>query len=60
MHRGSTGRAASGAKPSSRLADLNALLQTSAMISTQDNLITSKDETDFEADDTFVFGRVKV
>ena len=43
-----------------RLAELNALFQTSAMISTLDNLITSKGETDFEADDTFVFGRVKV
>jgi hypothetical protein len=43
-----------------RLAELNALLQDSAIVTTQENFITSKGKADLELDDTFTVGKDRV
>ncbi len=43
-----------------RLAELNALLQDSAIVTTQENFITSKGKADLEIDDTFTVGKDRV
>jgi hypothetical protein len=44
----------------SRLAELNALLQDAAIVTTQENFITSKGKADLEIDDTFIVGKDRV
>jgi hypothetical protein len=43
-----------------RLAELNALLQDSAIVTTQENFITSKAKADLKPDDTFTIGKDRI
>jgi hypothetical protein len=43
-----------------RLAELNALLQDTAIVTTQKNFITSKGKADLELDDTFTVGKDRI